>query len=192
MEIVSSKKKEEKKKDELDVLNDDINPIEIEEEQDEFSMMSREDMKKTIIDLRSEVDKLNNDYARAYADTENMRKRLQNEADIKQKYRIQSFASDILPVIDNLERALSQEVNETNEGFYKGVDMIYKQLIEALKKEGVVEIEALNKDFDPNFHQAILTEKVEGQEAGKVIQVLQKGYMLKDRILRASMVKVSE
>lgn len=192
MEIVSSKKKEEKKKDELDVLSDDINPIEIEEEQDEFSMMSREDMKKTIIDLRSEVDKLNNDYARAYADTENMRKRLQNEADIKQKYRIQSFASDILPVIDNLERALSQEVNETNEGFYKGVDMIYKQLIEALKKEGVVEIEALNKDFDPNFHQAILTEKVEGQEAGKVIQVLQKGYMLKDRILRASMVKVSE
>lgn len=192
MEIVSSKKKEEKKKDELDVLNDDINPIEIEEEQDEFSMMSREDMKKTIIDLRSEVDKLNNDYARAYADTENMRKRLQNEADIKQKYRIQSFASDILPVIDNLERALSQEVNETNEGFYKGVDMIYKQLIEALKKEGVVEIEALNKDFDPNFHQAILTEKIEGQEAGKVIQVLQKGYMLKDRILRASMVKVSE
>lgn len=189
---MSSKKKEEKKKDELDVLNDDINPIEIEEEQDEFSMMSREDMKKTIIDLRSEVDKLNNDYARAYADTENMRKRLQNEADIKQKYRIQSFASDILPVIDNLERALSQEVNETNEGFYKGVDMIYKQLIEALKKEGVVEIEALNKDFDPNFHQAILTEKVEGQEAGKVIQVLQKGYMLKDRILRASMVKVSE
>lgn len=192
MEIVSSKKKVEKKKDELDVLSDDINPIEIEEEQDEFSMMSREDMKKTIIDLRSEVDKLNNDYARAYADTENMRKRLQNEADIKQKYRIQSFASDILPVIDNLERALSQEVNETNEGFYKGVDMIYKQLIEALKKEGVVEIEALNKDFDPNFHQAILTEKVEGQEAGKVIQVLQKGYMLKDRILRASMVKVSE
>ena len=70
--------------------------------------------------------------------------------------------------------------------------MIYRQLKEALNKEGVTEIDALDKEFDPNYHQAIMTAKVEGKKAGVVVEVLQKGYMLKDRILRASMVKVSE
>ena len=185
-------KNEKEKEKDLDVLSDDINPIEIKEEEDEFSMMSRDKMKTTIVELQNELDKLKNEYARAYADTENMRKRLQSEADNVRKYRIQSFAMDILPVIDNVERALAQEVNEANEAFYTGVKMIYVQLVEALKKEGVTEIEAQDKEFDPNFHQAIMTEKVEGVKPGMVIQVLQKGYMLKDRILRASMVKVSE
>ena len=79
-----------------------------------------------------------------------------------------------------------------NNAFYKGVEMIYRQLKEALNKEGVTEIDALDKEFDPNYHQAIMTAKVEGKKAGVVVEVLQKGYMLKDRILRASMVKVSE
>lgn len=185
-------KNEKEKEKDLDVLSDDINPIEIKEEEDEFSMMSRDKMKTTIVELQNELDKLKNEYARAYADTENMRKRLQSEADNVRKYRIQSFAMDILPVIDNLERALAQEVNEANEAFYTGVKMIYVQLVEALKKEGVTEIEAQDKEFDPNFHQAIMTEKVEGVKPGMVIQVLQKGYMLKDRILRPALVKVSE
>ena len=70
--------------------------------------------------------------------------------------------------------------------------MIYNQLINALKKEGVEEIDCLNKTFDANFEQAIMMEKVDGVESGIVVQVLQKGYKLKDRILRAAMVKVSE
>ena len=127
---------------------------------------------------------------RAYADTENMRKRLQNEYEMLKKYRIQDLALDILPVIDNCERALAQETSD--EKYRKGVEMIYNQLINALKKEGVEEIDCLNKTFDANFEQAIMMEKVDGVESGIVVQVLQKGYKLKDRILRAAMVKVSE
>ena len=142
--------------------------------------------------LKKQIDTLKNDYARAYADTENLKKRLNAEAEQTRKYRIQSFAKEVLPVIDNLERALQTEVNEADEGFKKGVEMTYNQLIAALKNEGVEEIDCLNKTFDPNFHQAIMQEKKDGVEAGIVIEVLQKGYVLKDRILRPAMVKVSE
>ncbi|MDO4197887.1 MAG: nucleotide exchange factor GrpE [Erysipelotrichaceae bacterium] len=142
--------------------------------------------------LKKEIEKLKNDYARAYADTENMKKRLMNEAEQTKKYRIQSFAKEIVPVLDNLERALKVEANESNQSLLKGVEMVYNQLINALKQEGVEEIDCLNKPFDANFHQAIMMEKVEGTDAGIVIEVLQKGYMLKDRILRPAMVKVSE
>lgn len=142
--------------------------------------------------LKKEIDKLKNDYARAYADTENLKKRLMAEAENTRKYRIQSFAKEILPVIDNLERALKTESNEANEGIIKGVKMTYDQLINALKMEGVEEIECLNKPFDPNTSQALMQEKKEGVESNIVIEVLQKGYMLKDRILRPAMVKVSE
>ena len=145
-----------------------------------------------IKELENEVNELKNKYAMAYADTQNMQKRLQAEADMNKKYRIQSFANEILPVLDNLERALNSDENKKDEGFYKGVQMIYDQLVDALKKEGVEEIDCLNKDFDPNFEQAIMQEKVEGMESNKVIEVLQKGYMLKDRVLRAAMVKTSE
>ncbi|SJZ74076.1 nucleotide exchange factor GrpE [Anaerorhabdus furcosa] len=142
--------------------------------------------------LKEEIDVLKNDYAKAYADTENMRKRLQSEFDQAKKYRIQSFALDILPVIDNLERALETPSTEEIESYRKGVEMIYNQLIHALQKEGVEEIEAEGQPFDANFHQALMAEHVDGVEPGMVTQVLQKGYKLKDRILRASMVKVSE
>ena len=142
--------------------------------------------------LKEENEKLKNDYARAYADTENMKKRLMAEAEQTRKYRIQSFAKEILPVIDNLERALATEVNEADEGFKKGVQMTYDQLMNALKNEGVEVIECLDKPFDPNLEQALMQEKIEDKESGIVIEVLQKGYVLKDRILRPAMVKVSE
>lgn len=142
--------------------------------------------------LLKEVDRLKNEYARAYADTENLKKRLMAEAEQTRKYRIQSFAREILPVIDNLERALATDVHESDESFKKGVQMTYDQLIAALKNEGVEVIDCLNKPFDPNLEQAIMQEKKEDMDPGIVIEILQKGYMLKDRILRPAMVKVSE
>lgn len=148
--------------------------------------------KELIDSLKKEIDKLKNDYAKAYADTENMRKRLQSEFEQAKKYRIQSFALDVLPAIDNLERALQTPPTEETEGYRKGVEMIYNQLLDALHKEGVEEIEANGLPFDANFHQALMAEHVEGIEPGMVVEVLQKGYKLKDRILRASMVKVSD
>lgn len=156
--------------------------------------------KKRIEQLEAEVAKLQkelaestNNYYKAYADAQNLKKRLQNEADQVRKYRIQGFASEVLPIIDNLERALSQKVeDEAIKNYVKGFEMIYQQLINALNNEGVKEIDALNQPFDPNFHQALMQEAIEGVESGMVVEVLQKGYMLKDRVLRAALVKVSE
>ena len=190
---IKEEKKEDQNKD-LDVLSDEEEKV-VELSPEEAPIPEEDETTKlraTIEDLEKEIDKLKNDYARAYADTENMQKRLKTEAENSRKYRIQSFALDILPVIDNFERALSQGAKDEDDAFYKGVEMIYRQLKEALNKEGVTEIDALDKEFDPNYHQAIMTAKVEGKKAGVVVEVLQKGYMLKDRILRASMVKVSE
>lgn len=149
-----------------------------------------EELRNQIQDLQGNVASLKNEYARAYADTQNMRKRLTADFDQQKKYRIQDFALDMLPVLDNCERALNQKTED--EAYRKGVEMIYDQLTAALKKEGVTEIEALNQPFDPNLHQALMTEKKEGVKAGIVTEVLQKGYKLKDRLLRAAMVKVSE
>ncbi len=169
-------KEKEKKQKEKASKEEVINPLE-------------EEIKK----LEDEVARLKNDYARAYADTENTRKRLIQEAETNKKYRIQSFALEILPVLDNLERALMQKTTtEESANFKKGLEMIYTQLVTALKNEGVEEIDVLNKPYDAANAQAIMVEKKEGVEPNIVIEVLQKGYKLKDRILRAGMVKVSE
>ncbi len=146
-----------------------------------------------IAELEGQVAKLKNAYAMAYADTENTRKRLTKEYESNMKYHIQSFALEILPVLDNCERALALKAEDSNdENYRKGFEMVFRQLSQALKKEGVEEIEALDQEFDPNWMQAMMTEQVEGVEPGKVTAVLQKGYKLKDRLLRAAMVKVSE
>lgn len=152
-----------------------------------------EELEEEIIKLKEEIAASKNAYFKAYADAENLKKRLQGEADSVRKYRIQSFAVEVLPIIDNLERALNVKVEDENiKNYVKGFEMIYQQLISILDKEGVKEIDALNQPFDPNVHQALMQEVVEGVESGKVVEVLQKGYMLKDRVLRATLVKVSE
>ena len=152
-----------------------------------------EALKEQIKSLEEELAVSKNAYFKAYADTENLKKRLQAEAESTRKYRIQSFATEVLPVLDNLERALDVKSDDANVLAYaKGFEMIYEQLIHILKQEGVEEIEALNKPFDANVHNALMQEAKEGVESGIVIEVLQKGYMLKDRVLRASLVKVSE
>lgn len=152
-----------------------------------------EKLNEKIAELEKELAKAKNDYYMAYADTQNMRKRLQNDADMIRKYRIQGFAADILPAIDNLERALAVvSENEEVKNYMSGINMVYQQIMNALSNEGVSAIEAKDKPFDPKVHQALLTEKVEGVESGIVLEEIQKGYMLKDRVLRATLVKVSE
>ena len=152
-----------------------------------------EELEEEIIRLKEELATSKNAYFKAYADTENLKKRLHAEAENTRKYRIQSFASEILPVLDNLERALEAHPDdEVIAGYVKGFEMIYQQLIAVLEKEGVKENDALDKPFDANYQQALMQEKKENVEPGIVIEVLQKGYMLKDRVLRAALVKVSE
>ena len=100
---------------------------------------------------------------------------------------------ELLPILDNLNRALDNAPDsEETANFVKGFEMIRTQFLNALSKEGVQEIEALNKPFDAARMQALMTEKKEGVEPGTVLEVLQNGYTLKDRVLRPALVKVSE
>ena len=147
------------------------------------------DLLSQIVNLNAENEKLKNEYLKAYADAENYKKRVGKDLENGLKYRIQSFAMEILPAIDNLERALA---TCNDEQLKNGISMVYQQIINSLAKEGVSEILAADQKFDPNLHQALMTEHVDGIEPDMVIEVLQKGYQLKDRILRAALVKVSE
>ena len=151
------------------------------------------ELEAKIAELEQALADQKNAYYKAYADTENLKKRLHAEAETTRKYRIQSFALELLPILDSMERALAvSSEDEHIQNYVKGFEMIHNQLVAILEKEGVKEIEALNKPFDHNYHQALMQEPVEGVESGIVVEVLQKGYMLKDRVLRAALVKVSE
>ncbi|WP_297238839.1 nucleotide exchange factor GrpE [uncultured Faecalicoccus sp.] len=166
---------------------------EIKEEEQQASSEEKNPLEEEIEKLNEELAKAKNDMARAYADTENMKKRLQNEADQVKKYRFQQAGLEILPILDGMERALMvQSENEEVLNYVKGFEMIHQQLLNVLTNEGVKEIEALGKPFDHNTMQALMQEAKEDTEPGIVIEVMQKGYMLKDRILRPALVKVSE
>lgn len=186
--MVKEETKNEEVKDEAVVTEEKENKEEDSKKETAESEIAS--LKAELAKKDEEIAKLKNAYAMAYADTENTRKRLINEYEQKQKYHIQSFAKEVLPVLDNCERALAQATQD--EAYRKGVQMIYDQLKACLASEGVTEIEAEGKPFDGNWHQALMSESKEGVEPGMVIEVLQKGYKLKDRILRAAMVKVSE
>ena len=194
---------EEVKEDVKETVSEETTPEEEQEETEnkkedkkgaKFGKKKRiEELEEENAKLKEELAASKNAYFKAYADAENLKKRLQSEADNVRKYRIQGFATEVLPVIDNLERALDVKVDDPNvKNYAKGFEMIYQQLVHILEMEGVKEIEAKDKPFDPNFHQALMQEAKEGVEPGMVIEVLQKGYMLKDRVLRATLVKVSE
>jgi molecular chaperone GrpE len=123
---------------------------------------------------------------------ENFKRRNKQEIDTNNKYRDQKFAEDLLPVLDNMERALSIEGDsEAFTSLKKGVEMVYNDFSNAFYSHDITEIKSVGEVFDPNFHQAVMTEPSD-EESGIVIEEFQKGYVLKDRVLRPSMVKVSE
>ncbi|MCG7336427.1 nucleotide exchange factor GrpE [Sporosarcina sp. ACRSM] len=146
-----------------------------------------------IEELKAKLQDEENKYFRLLADYENFKRRATLDQEALQKYRAQSVVNNLIPVLDNFERALTVEAKtEEVKSMMTGMDMIYRTLVDALKAEGLVEIEALDKEFDPNFHQAIMTGTDEEKPSGVVLEELQKGYLLKDRVLRPSMVKVNE
>lgn len=132
-------------------------------------------------------------YLRLRAEFDNYRRRIQKENETLQKYRAQNVVTGILPALDNFERALNIETtNDESASLLKGMQMVHSSLLEALKAEGVEIIESTGQQFDPNLHQAVMQVSEEGYETNTVIEELQKGYKLKDRVIRPSMVKVNE
>ena len=145
----------------------------------------------------TELEKLANDneekYLRLYAEFENYKRRIQKENQINATYKAQGVLTDILPSIDNNERALQIEGDdESFKSLQKGVQMVHESLLRALKDNGLEEILAEGKEFDPNLHQAVVQDDNPDFKSGEVTQELQKGYKLKDRVLRPSMVKVNQ
>lgn len=131
-------------------------------------------------------------YLRLRADFDNLKRRSQLDREAQAKYRAQTLLTDLLPVLDNFERALSVEAtSEEAQNMKKGIDMVYRSLVEATTKEGLKIIATEGEVFDPNIHQAVMQESNPEQESGIVLQELQRGYQLKDRVLRPAMVKVN-
>ncbi|MBR2577023.1 MAG: nucleotide exchange factor GrpE [Firmicutes bacterium] len=139
--------------------------------------------------LQAALDEANDKYMRLAAEYQNYRRRTDAEKTSIAQYANERIAKELLNVVDNFERALAAA--EGDESVKSGVELIYKQLMGVLSNFGVSVIETEGKEFDPNFHNAVLSEEAEGVEPGQILMELQKGYMLNDRLLRPSMVKVS-
>lgn len=130
-------------------------------------------------------------YMRLMAEFQNFKRRAAREKSDIHAYANERIVSDLLPVLDNFERALNTETDEI-EAYAKGMELIFEQLKAALDKAGVKEIEALGCDFDPNVHNAVMTDNTDEYENDKVSKVLQKGYKLNDKVVRPSMVAVNK
>lgn len=128
---------------------------------------------------------------RKSADFDNLKRRTEKDKAEYFKFALADTFHDLLGVLDNFERALAHRGDASSEDFQAGIDMIARQLGEALRKYGLVEVPALGLSFDPNVHEAVVRKETAGAAPGTVLEVFQKGYMLNDRLLRPARVKVA-
>jgi len=181
------KKNKEEIKNQTQEENQEIKEQEKEKEQESVEESEKSQNSDCCEELSVEKDK----FLRAYADFENMKKRLEREKANAVAFANETFAKDLLTVIDSFESALmSMEQIEGDEAVSKikeGLTLTYEQLIKVLKKHGVEEV-ASEGVFDPNFHQVVQQVDSDEHESGEIVNVLQKGYQLKDRLLRPAMV----
>lgn len=140
--------------------------------------------------LKKELGKLKAEYLRQLADKENLRKRLDREKSEFYQNALSNILIEFLNVLDNFERALQSDTQDTEESFREGVEMIYKMFMSVVTKQGVHPIDIKNTKFDPRFHQAFATEESDDVSEPMVGEEFQKGYTLNDRLLRPSLVKV--
>lgn len=138
---------------------------------------------------KEQEEELNTKYMRLMADFQNFKRRTEKEKSDIYAFANEKIVKELLDVIDNFERAIAAGTG--GDKFLEGMEMILKQLLAVLERAGVTEIKCLGEDFDPNFHNAVMTEDSAQYESGKVIEVLQKGYILNSRLVRPAMVKVS-
>jgi molecular chaperone GrpE len=146
-----------------------------------------------LADLLKERDDLKDQLLRRSAEFDNFRKRIDRERQALAEAAAADLIEELLPLVDNLERALKVEAgSEGAETYRRGVDLIHQQLLELLRKRGVRPIEVNGAQFDPHYHQAVSHEPAPGRRDGEIIEEFQRGYMLGDRLLRPSMVKVAK
>ena len=134
----------------------------------------------------------NEKYVRLMAEFQNYKKRVAKEKNDIREYATEKLVMELLPVLDNFERALAASAEDDPAGYAKGMELIFTQMVTELQKSGLAEVEAEGQDFDPTKHNAVMTEENEEMESGKVSKVLQKGYALNDKVIRPSMVAVTK
>jgi molecular chaperone GrpE len=152
-----------------------------------------DESEQKIAELQAKLDETENKMLRAQADFDNFKRRSRLDQEAAQKYRAQSLVSEMIPALDNFERALQIEAdNDQTKSLLQGMNMVYNQLVQALKNEGVEAINSVGEQFDPHLHQAVMQIEDENYESNSVVEELQKGYKLKDRVIRPAMVKVNQ
>jgi len=144
-------------------------------------------------ELQRERDEFKDLLLRKSAEFDNYRKRVERERQAVGDAAAASMIEEILPLVDDLDRALNADAGgDASDAYRRGVELIHRQLGDILRKRGVRAIEALGADFDPHYHQAVAHEPAEGRREGEIIEEFRRGYMLGDRLLRPSMVKVAK
>lgn len=147
---------------------------------------------KTEEKAEEKADDGNEKYVRLMAEFQNYKKRVAKEKNDIREYANEKLVMELLPVLDNFERALAASAEDDPAGYAKGMELIFTQMVTELQKSGLTEVEAEGQDFDPTKHNAVMTEENEELESGKVSKVLQKGYALNDKVIRPSMVAVTK
>ena len=193
-ELRKEKEEREKKKYMSKDENKEINQDEVKEKTAEKVKKENEPEEKEEVkeeSMEEKYDKLNDSYMRLLADFDNYKKRSSKDKEAMIIYSTSKFAEGLFPIIDNFKRALDSEADKKS-GFYEGVNMIFTQLTELLKNEGIETIEALDEKFDPNKHYAVAVEKLDDKDDDIILEVFQDGYIYKEKVLRPSMVKVNK
>ena len=189
--------KKAKNKQEVETLTEEttnINNNQEETKNDVDINKVMEDLNNQIINLENEKADLTNKVKLAQADLINYRVRKDEEVNGLLKYANKELIVELLPIVDNFERAIKSEqenVSEEVKKFYEGINLIYKGLKDTFTKYGVEEINRVGQIFDPNLEEALMTDKVEDKDNEVVLDVLLKGYKLKDKVIRPASVKVN-
>ncbi len=148
--------------------------------------------------VEEDEDTLRDQVLRAMAEVENMRKRAEREKEDARKYAIARFAEDLISVLENLRRAEEnvplhgEETNEVYKNIHEGIKLTKNELLKVFEKHGITRINPLGEPFDHNYHQAVAHVENTGEDTGTVVDVLQAGYIIKDRLLRPAMVAVAK
>lgn len=153
-------------------------------------ILENKDLKEE--DLSKKVSELEEKLLRVLADSENLKKRVMKEKEDMMKYCISSFAKDVLAIRDNLKLAINNCKKDENSPILEGIKLTMSELDKVLTKYGITPINALNNPFDPNIHQAIFEAQKDDVAPGIVVEVIQDGFMIKDRLLRPALVGVSK
>ncbi len=184
------KKHKEEEAEQLKNVEEEASEAKVEEET--ASEQPEAIVKDESEELKKQLEESNNRLLRMQADFDNYRKRVTKERDDMYNNALVTIAQQLLPVVDNMERAVDAfRKDQLDEQYISGVEMVCNQIIEALNKNGINEIEALDKDFDPNVHHAVMQEPTEGEDENKIKEVFQKGYILGNKVIRPSLVKVA-